>query len=79
MVAYEFYCLDSVKGYDLFGVLPERRKDPGRITDASVINWGKMVLGKNWIKKGILYKKVIVTQHTGKFFRITPHNIPIEN
>lgn len=79
MVAYEFYCPDSVKEYKLLGILPERRKDPRRITGASVMNWGKMLLGNNGSKKGIFYKKVTISEYTGKFFRVTPSNIPIKN
>lgn len=32
MEAYEFYWLDPIKGDKLLGVLPERRKNPERIT-----------------------------------------------
>ena len=39
MVAYEFYWPDPVKEYDLLGILLERRKDPRRITEASVMKW----------------------------------------
>jgi hypothetical protein len=80
MVVYEFYCCDSVNEYDeLFGILPERRKDPRRITVASVMNWGKMLLGNNGSKKSIFCKKVTISEYTGKFFRVTPSNIPIKN
>jgi hypothetical protein len=44
MVAYEFYWHDPIKGYQLIGVLPERRKSPGRISKKSVLNWGKNIL-----------------------------------
>jgi len=33
VIAYEFYWLDSIKGYQLIGALPERRKNPSRITN----------------------------------------------
>ena len=79
MVAYEFYWPDSVKEYELLGILPERRKDPRRITDASVIKWGKMLFGNNRRGKSIFYKKVTIEEYTGKFFRVTPSNIPIKN
>jgi len=79
MVAYEFYQPDSVKEYDLLGILPERRKDPRRITDASVMKWGKMLLGNNGSKKSIFYKKVAISEYTGKFFRVIPSNLPIKN
>ncbi len=35
--AYEFYWLDSNGGYHIMGVLPERRKDPGRVTQESIM------------------------------------------
>jgi hypothetical protein len=79
MVAYEFYWPDPVKEYDLLGILPERRKDPRRITDASVMKWGKMLLGNNGSKKSIFYKKVTISEYTGKFIQLTPSNIPIRN
>ncbi len=47
MVAYEFYWQDQTGKWDLIGVLPERRKDPLRITQESIINWGKMVASDN--------------------------------
>ncbi len=62
MVAYEFYCRDSVKGDELVGILPERRKDPRRITEASVMNWATMLLGNNDSKKSIFYKKVTINE-----------------
>ncbi len=47
MVGYEFYWHDPIKGYQLIGVLPERRKNPKRITKESVLNWGKKYFGGN--------------------------------
>jgi len=45
MTAYEFYYRDE-KGHEHFiGILPERRKDPKRITKESVLNWGWKVIG----------------------------------
>ncbi len=79
MVVYQFYCSDPVKEYDLLGILPERRKDPKRITYASVMNWGKMLLGNNENKKTIFYKKVTVSDYTGKFSRVVPSDIRIKN
>ncbi len=72
MVVYEFYCSDPVKEYELLGILPERRKDSRRKTDASVMNWGKMLLGNSGNGKGIFYKKVIISEYTGKFIRVPP-------
>jgi hypothetical protein len=79
MIVYEFYCSDPVKEDELLGILPERRKDLKRKTDASVMNWGKMLLGHHGSKKSIFYKKVIISDYTGKFVRVSPVNAPIKN
>ena len=42
MVAYEFYLRDE-EGDKLIGILPERRKDPRRITPESIMNWGRIL------------------------------------
>jgi hypothetical protein len=47
MIAYEFYCRNKENGYNLIGILPERRKRPERINEESVINWLRTVLGKD--------------------------------
>ena len=40
-VFYEFYWNDPIKGYEFVGTLPERRRNPKRITEESIIAWGK--------------------------------------
>jgi len=45
MVAYEFYRHDKIKENELIGILPERRTNPERIDQESIINWVKMVFG----------------------------------
>ncbi len=47
MIAYEFYSVDDEEEFHLLGVLPERRKDPLRITQESILNWGKLTVGEN--------------------------------
>lgn len=44
MVAYEFYWLNGKGKEHLIGILPERRRNPQRITRESILNWVKMVL-----------------------------------
>jgi len=41
VIGYELYCWRDSKGYELIGVLPERRKNPQRLTKESVLNWGQ--------------------------------------
>ena len=60
MVAYKLYLYDNVEGYRLFGILPEGRKDPKRITKESVLKWGRMLLGDSADDKKITFKQMIV-------------------
>ncbi len=47
MTAYEFYYRDEKGKEHFIGILPERRKDPRRITKESVLNWGRMIIGES--------------------------------
>jgi len=47
MLAYEFYCRDETERIHFIGILPERRKKPERITQKSILNWGRKVIGDN--------------------------------
>jgi len=58
MYFYKLYTFNKTKGYRLIGVLPEKRKNPARITKNSVMNWGKMILGNDLNSKGIIFKTV---------------------
>jgi hypothetical protein len=60
MVAYEFYWRDPKGGYQIIGVLPERRKNPMRITMESVMNWGKMCLGNDVDSKNLFFKWITI-------------------
>jgi hypothetical protein len=71
MIAYEFYWCDPVKGYELLGVLPERRKNTERINQKSVIGWVEQVFG-NLSTKDIYFIQVTINEYTGKIFRPTP-------
>jgi hypothetical protein len=58
MLVYELYALNKTKGYELIGVLPERRKNPARITRNSVMNWVRMLSGDDVDSKDIFFKPV---------------------
>ena len=45
MVVYEFYWRDETGKEYFIGILPERRKNPQRITRESALNWGWRVIG----------------------------------
>jgi hypothetical protein len=72
MVAYEFYWRDPIRGYQLIGTLPERRKNPSRITQASITNWGEKFFGKKLAIKDIFFIQVRIDANTGRIFRPTP-------
>ena len=58
MLAYEFYWLDESGDKHLIGILPERRKNLERITEESVLNWGREVMGDTPGIKTIRFVKV---------------------
>jgi len=60
MVVYELYWLNSKGEHQMIGVLPERRKNPMRITKASVMNWGKMLLGDDADSKNIIFTRLTI-------------------
>jgi len=72
MIAYEFYCLDPKKQYELIGVLPERRTNPARINKESILNWAKNFFYKPLDINNIFFIKVTIDENTGRVFRHNP-------
>jgi len=68
MIAYEFYWRDAIKGYQLIGILPERRKNPKRITYKSIIQLGKTLLGRNIDIKDIFFIEKRLDNRQSKIF-----------
>jgi len=66
MDAYEFYWRDSIKGYQLIGVLSERRKNPARITQESVIDLAREFIGDNVDLNDIFFIKITIDENTAK-------------
>lgn len=60
MVVYEFYCRDENDRIHFIGALPERRKNPARITQESIMNWGTEVIGDNIEIKEIFFTQVAI-------------------
>ncbi len=58
MDAYEFYRLDKANGCHLIGILPERRKNPERITEESIMGWVKKLLSDSEELKNIFFIRV---------------------
>jgi hypothetical protein len=72
MVAYEFYLNDSEGNKNLIGILPEKRKDPKRITQKSILRWGRMLLYDTADRRSFFYERVTINEHTGKLCRLGP-------
>jgi hypothetical protein len=54
------------------GVLPERRRDQGRITDESVINWAKGLLGDESGVNNISYSTIRLEKgENGNYYPIS--------
>lgn len=69
MVAYEFYWRDPIKGDQLIGTLPERRKNPARITKESVTSWVRNVLGENIEFDDIFFITITIDNDSGEILR----------
>lgn len=70
MLAYELYTFNKKKGYEFIGVLPERRKNPMRVTRNSVMNWGRTLLGGHVDTKNIFFKRVAIDSVSGRILWI---------
>jgi len=68
LVAYEFYFKSKLDEPHLIGILPERRKDKKRITDESIMNWGKMFLGDEPEFETLFFVQVMIEKTTGEVY-----------
>ena len=62
MEAYEFYRIDPKRGSQIIGVLPERRKNPERITQKAIVNWGEELFGEELDTKDICFTQVTIEE-----------------
>jgi hypothetical protein len=62
MVAYEFYWRDERGKNHFIWILPERRKNPERITQESIINWGKKVIIDDSEVKDIFFTQLEIDE-----------------
>ncbi len=66
MVIYKFYLRDPINGDIFLGSLPERRKNPRRITEGSpeesILNWGRTYFGKYAKGGNIFFIKTVLKE-----------------
>jgi hypothetical protein len=60
----------SIEGYQHIGTLPERRKNPARITQESVINWAREILGENIDFNDIFFITITINKNSGEILKI---------
>lgn len=70
MVAYEFYWRDSVEGYQHIGTLPERRMNPARITEESVMNRAREILGDSIDFDNLFFITITIDKNSGEIVRL---------
>jgi hypothetical protein len=58
------------KGYQHIGTLPERRKNPARITQESIINWAREILGENIDFNDLFFITITIDKNSGEILRI---------
>jgi len=66
MILYKFYLRDGIKGDIFLGTLPERRKNPRRITEEtteeSLRNWGRKYFGMKCKDEDIFFIKTVLEE-----------------
>jgi len=72
MIVYKFYLRDPIKGDIFLGALPERRKNPQRITDEFIINWGRKYFGKDSKDEDIFFTKTVLEESEKRYPTLSP-------
>jgi len=73
MVAYQFYWLDREEEFDPIGILPERRiETPERITEASILNWGRTILSGTMDPNDLFFVQITIDEETGAVYYPKP-------
>jgi hypothetical protein len=58
VLTYQFYCLGEDGKDHLIAILPERRRNRERITDRSILNWAREVIGNGCHGQSIYFVEV---------------------
>ena len=72
MIVYKFYLRDAIKGDIFLGALPERRKNPQRITVESIINWGRTYFCKNDKDEDIFFITTVLEGREKRYPNLPP-------
>jgi hypothetical protein len=75
MVAYAFYMFEEIEKVHFIGILPERRKNPKRITQESISNFVRTFLGSEADVNNLFFIEITVDEKSGEIFQ--PDESPI--
>ena len=67
MIGYKIYEYDDVYGYQFVQSVPERRKDSTRITDDSIMNLARKVVGVHVDIAGILVVPIVLDRRSTEY------------
>jgi len=68
MIVYALYWIDETDKAHFIGLLPERRKNPERITQESIINYERTILGNGADVNKLFFIQVTFDERTGEIF-----------
>ncbi len=72
MVAYAFYMFEDTEKIHFIVVLPERRKNPKRITQESILNYMRVVLGNDADIDNLFFIEITLDERRDEIFRPEP-------
>ena len=72
MIAYAFYWLEEIDKVHFIGLLPERRKNPERITQQSISNYGRTILGNEADIDDLFFLEMELDESTGQILWAEP-------
>ena len=72
MIAYAFYWLEEIDKVHFVGLLLERRKNPERITQESISNFARTILGNEADVDDLFFLEMELDESTGQILWSEP-------
>ena len=72
MIAYSFYWLEEIDKVHFVGLLPERRNNPERITQQSISNYGRIIVGNEAHIDDLFFLEMELDESTGQILWAEP-------
>ncbi len=66
MTTYSFYWLEEIDKVHFVGLLSERRKNPERITQQSISNFARTVVGNEMDVRSLFFLEMTLDESTGQ-------------